>query len=46
MNYLLQRNFPRAIEYFKPDSVDENDPYIQKYQEQPLYLLFNESGYD
>lgn len=39
MNYLLQRNFQRAIEYFKPDSVDENDPHIQKYQEQ-LYTCY------
>lgn len=39
MNYLLQRNFQRAIEYFKPYSVDENDPHIQKYQEQ-LYTCY------
>lgn len=39
MNEILKHNFERALEYFQPDIVDENDPHIHKYQEQ-LYKCY------
>lgn len=39
MSEILKHNFERAMEYYKSEIVDENDPHIQKYQEQ-LYACY------